>query len=189
MRVAAIVLAAGSSSRFGRPKQSLVFRGETLVARAVRIAGEVADDVILVTSPSVSVHANHIARIVMNERAGEGIASSIRAGVASALDGARLMIVLPDQPLITPDHLRNLIACDASIAASGYGGIAGVPAVFAPELKGELLRLRGDRGARAVIEAQRHRVAVVPFEDAAVDIDDEADLDALTLRSGSAARP
>jgi molybdenum cofactor cytidylyltransferase len=178
VRVAAIVLAAGASSRFGRPKQALVFRGETLVARTIRIASMAADDVILVTAPSITVPPNHVARIVMNTRAEEGISSSIRAGVASAPDDARLLLLLADQPLITPDHLRNLIAQDAPVVATGYEGVAGAPAVFAPFLRGELLQLRGDRGARAVIERQRDAV-IVPFEDAAVDIDDEDDFAAL----------
>lgn len=160
MRVVAIVLAAGSSSRLGRPKQELVFDGETLLARATRIAREVADDVIVVTREN-------------NPDADEGIASSIRAGVRAAGE-ARVLILLCDQPLITAAHLRALIAVDAPIVATGYRGIAGVPAVFAPELIPELLALRGDRGARVVIE--KHGAHVIPFEDAGVDIDTDADL-------------
>ncbi|MEA2337991.1 MAG: molybdenum cofactor cytidylyltransferase, partial [Thermoanaerobaculia bacterium] len=65
---------------------------------------------------------------------------------------------------------------------TGYASIAGVPAVFAPELVPELLALSGDRGARAVIEAHRDITRIVPFEDAAIDIDREDDL--RKLRSG-----
>ena len=160
MRVIAVVLAAGSSSRLGRPKQDIVFEGETLLARATRIACEVADDVIVVTREN-------------NPDADEGIASSIRFGVRAAGE-ARVLIVLCDQPLINAEHLRALIAVDAPIVATGYRGIAGVPAIFAPELIPELLALRGDRGARAVIA--NHAAHVIPFEGAAVDIDTEADL-------------
>jgi molybdenum cofactor cytidylyltransferase len=60
--------------------------------------------------------------------------------------------------------------------ATGYAGMAGAPAVFAPSLVPDLLALRGDRGARVVIEAHRDMAKVVPFEDAAVDIDREDDL-------------
>ena len=84
--------------------------------------------------------------------------------------------MLCDQPLITVQHLRALIASDAPIIATGYAGIAGVPAVFAPEFVPELLALRGDRGARVVIAAHRDIARVVPFEDAAVDIDRQDDL-------------
>jgi len=162
----AIVLAAGSSTRLGRPKQDVVFEGETLLARAVRIASEVADEVIIVTRDN-------------NPEADEGIASSIRAGVLQAREDARILITLCDQPLVTAAHLRALIAVDAPIVASGYRGIAGVPAVFAPRFRDELLALRGDRGARAVIEAHRGEAYVVACEEAAVDVDTEEDLLAL----------
>lgn len=157
MRVVAVVLAAGSSTRLGRPKQELVYEGETLLARATRIAREVADEVIVVTREN-------------NPEADEGIASSIRVGVRAAGE-ARVLILLCDQPRITAAHLRALLAVDAPIVATGYRGIAGVPAVFAPEVIPELLALRGDRGARTVIE--QHEAQVVMFEDAAIDIDTE----------------
>jgi molybdenum cofactor cytidylyltransferase len=163
VRVVAIVLAAGSSTRLGRPKQEIVVDGETLLQRAERVARAVADEVIVVTEQ-------------LNPDAAEGIASSIRTGVRLAGDDARILITLCDQPLITAEHLRALLDIDAPIVATGYGGTAGAPAVFAPSLVPELLALRGDRGARAVIEAHRDIVKVIPFEDAAVDIDREDDV-------------
>ena len=156
-RVVALVLAAGFSRRLGRPQQALVYEGETLLDRATRIAREVADDVVVVTREN-------------NPDAEEGMASSIRAGVALAGPDVRLLITLCDQPLVPADHLRKLLAVDAPIVATGYAGIAGVPAIFAPELVPELLALRGDRGARAIIES--HGARVVFFEDAAVDVDE-----------------
>lgn len=162
MRVAAIVLAAGNSSRLGRPKQQLVYESETLLARAMRIAGEVADDVIVVDR-------------VLNPEADEGIASSIRAGVARVAEDARILITLCDQPLVTADHLRALIAIDAPIVATGYRGTAGVPALFAPHFRSALLALQGDRGARVVINTHFDETVVVTFEAAAVDVDTEQD--------------
>jgi CTP:molybdopterin cytidylyltransferase MocA len=161
--VVAVILAAGFSTRLGRSKQDIVFENETLVQRAERIARAVADDVIVVTPQ-------------LNPDAAEGIASSIRVGVRMAGENARVLIMLCDQPLITIDHLLDLIATASPIVATGYAGIAGVPAVFAPEFASELLALRGDHGARAVIEAHRDVTRVVPFEDAAVDIDTTDDL-------------
>ncbi|HEX6088104.1 MAG TPA: nucleotidyltransferase family protein [Thermoanaerobaculia bacterium] len=155
-RVTALVLAAGFSRRLGHPKQNVVYEGETLLERATRIASEVADEVIVVTREN-------------NPLASEGMASSIRVGVSQAGAGSRILITLCDQPRVTAAHLRALLAVDAPIVASGYAGIAGVPAVFAPELIPELLALRGDVGARAIIE--RHGAHVIPFEDAAFDVD------------------
>lgn len=163
MRVVAIVLAAGSSTRLGRPKQTIVVGDETLLQRAARIARSVADEVIVVTDQ-------------LNPDAAEGIASSIRTGVRLAGHDARILITLCDQPLITAEHLRSLLEADAPIVATGYAGIAGAPAVFAPSLVPDLLALYGDRGARVVIEAHRDMARVIPFEDAAVDIDREDDL-------------
>jgi molybdenum cofactor cytidylyltransferase len=169
MRVVAIVLAAGSSTRLGRPKQTIVLDGETLLQRAERVARAAADEVIVVTEQ-------------LKPDAAEGIASSIRTGVRLAGDDARILITLCDQPLITAEHLRALLNISAPIVATGYAGTAGVPAVFAPSLVPELLALRGDRGARAVIEAHRDIARVVPFEEAAVDIDREDDVRELLNR-------
>ena len=163
MRVVAVVLAAGFSKRLGMPKQSVLWKGETLLARAERVAREVADEVIVVTREN-------------NPDAAEGMASSIRAGVRAAGENARILITLCDQPLVTAEHLRALIATDAPIVATGYRGVAGVPAVFAPQFVPDLLALRGDRGARSIIEAHRAETAVIPFEDAALDIDTAEDL-------------
>ena len=163
MRVVAVVLAAGFSKRLGVPKQSIVWKGETLLERAVRIAREAVGEVVVVTSEN-------------NPEAAEGMASSIRTGVREAGADARLLITLCDQPLVTADHLRALVAVDAPIVASGYSGTAGVPAVFAPRFGPDLLALRGDRGARSIIETHRAEAVVIPFEDAAIDIDTAEDL-------------
>jgi len=173
--VVAVVLAAGSSSRLGRPKQEVVYRGETLLQRAVRFASHVADEVIVVSNTPLILDV----RVVVNAHAAEGIASSIRAGVTAALDASRLLITLCDQPLVTDVHLRALLNTRAPIVATGYAGIAGVPAVFSAAYFSDLLALQGDRGARAVIEAHRDAVTVVPFEGASIDIDTEEDVDKL----------
>jgi CTP:molybdopterin cytidylyltransferase MocA len=165
----AIVLAAGSSTRLGRSKQEIVVDGETLLQRAERMARSVADEVIVVTDQ-------------LNPDAAEGIASSIRTGVRMAGNDARILITLCDQPLVTVEHLRALLEVDAPIVATGYAGIAGAPAVFAPSFGPDLLALRGDRGARVVIEAHRDVTKVIPFEDAALDIDREDDVRELLRR-------
>jgi molybdenum cofactor cytidylyltransferase len=169
VRVTAIVLAAGSSRRFGSPKQTFVLDGETLVERTVRIAGEAGvDRTLVVVQPGA---LPELANRLENGEHAEGMASSIRAGVRAA-DDSRILILLCDQTLVTSNHLRALIATEAPIAATGYRGIAGVPAIFAPRFAPELLALRGDVGARGVIDAHRDEIVVLPFEDAAVDLDE-----------------
>ena len=177
MRSVAVVLAAGGSSRLGRPKQLLDFRGEPLIVHASKVAlGAGCDRTIVVwgsVPPPAALKALDV-ELLANRGWSEGLASSIRIAVEEAGE-ARLLLTLVDQPLVTSGHLRNLLGVDAPIVATGYRGTAGVPCVFAPELRNELLALRGDTGARGVIEAHRTDVVTVPFEDAAVDVDSEED--------------
>jgi molybdenum cofactor cytidylyltransferase len=170
--ITCVVLAAGSSSRLGRPKQLLQIEGEPLVRRAARVAREVAQTVVVIPANAPEIRAalaDLDVSIVENAGATEGIASSIRCGVAAAPTDVLLMVC--DQPRITSQHLRALIDADALIAATGYAGAAGVPARFSARLRDELLELRGDVGARSLIERHREAVAIVPFEDAKIDID------------------
>ena len=170
----AIVLAAGGSSRLGRPKQLLDYHGEPLIVHAVRVAlGAKCERTIVVWSDAAPLPRLPEVELIENRDWREGISSSIRAAVSASGSAARLLFTLVDQPLVTSGHLRALIDTDAPIVATGYRGIAGVPAVFGPQFRDELLALRGDRGARAVIET--HGAAIVPFEAAAIDIDREED--------------
>ncbi len=178
---AAIILAAGGSLRLGRPKQLLVFEGETLLARAVRVATESkARPVIVVLGALADECANAIAgqpvRIVTNKEWKEGIASSIRAGleaVAHETDAA--VILLCDQPGLSAAHVDALIAAGKSIAASAYGGSLGTPAYFEKEFFPELLALRGDTGARALFKKYADKVAPVDFPGGLRDIDTPED--------------
>ena len=170
----AVILAAGGSSRLGRPKQLLDYHGEPLIVHAVRVAlGVECDRTLVIWSDAAPPPPLQGVELIENRDWREGISSSIRAAVRAAGEHARLLLTLVDQPLVTAGHLRTLVETNAPIVATGYRGIAGVPAVFGPEFRDELLALRGDRGARAVIE--KHGAVVVPFEAAAIDVDSEED--------------
>lgn len=165
MPLTCIVLAAGFSRRLGYPKQLVQFEGETLLARASRIAREVGRTIVVTRAEFAPL----VPDAIVNDEAEEGIASSIRAGVR-ACDGD-VLLMLCDQPRITVEHLRALIDAHAPIAATAYAGTLGVPAFFTAKFREELLALRGDAGAKRVIEAHREVVAGVAFEDAAIDVD------------------
>jgi molybdenum cofactor cytidylyltransferase len=184
--VTCIVVAAGASKRLGRPKQLIDYHGEPLVVHAARVALAVAPTIVVVPSHALGVrwldsalgsergveppHSEGYAlMIVENPDAAEGMASSIRHGVGATTGD--VVITLCDQPHVTSDHLRALIGAAAPIAATGYSGIAGVPAFFSAEFRHELLALRGDTGARQIIEAHRSRAVVIPFEAARFDVD------------------
>ncbi|MCU1227479.1 MAG: hypothetical protein JWO97_363 [Acidobacteria bacterium] len=107
--------------------------------------------------------------IVENPGADEGMASSIRTGV-NACDGD-VVITLCDQPRVTSAHLAALVTTGAPIAATAYADTLGVPAFFAERFRGELLALRGDRGAKAILAAHRSEVVAIELEAAADDLD------------------
>ncbi len=119
MTVAAIILAAGASTRLGHPKQLLKFHGESLLQRAIRVATESgASPVFTVLGANAELirasiqPGNSIS--VINDEWGTGMASSIHVGlramVADALDASGALLMSCDQPLLTADYLRSLLA-------------------------------------------------------------------------------
>lgn len=179
------VLAAGISSRLGRPKQLVVSGGETLVHRTARVAREVPmAQVAVVTGASGDLVRAAVADldVTMLENAAwpEGMASSIRCAAAWAEEqgAAGLLLLVCDQPRLSATHLAALLAEHArtgAIVGSAYGGVVGVPAVFPRSELAALGALRGDRGARALL----HGAASIAWEDGAVDVDAPGDLASL----------
>lgn len=189
MSIAAVVLAAGASRRLGRPKQQVVIAGETLLARTVRTASEAGlSPVIVVTRDSEQTRDGSLngACFVTNNTADEGIASSIRYGIAAAeqqrVTGA--VILTCDQPALTSKHLRAIVCEPGRLTASEYGGTVGVPAYFPAEFFSSLLQLRGDTGARSMLKT----AYCIRAEECGLDIDTEDDVIAaraiLERRSG-----
>ena len=185
---AAVVLAAGGSLRFGAPKQLLRWQGSSLVRRAVEAAlGSGCRPVYVVAGNARGEIAAEIsdtdAVLVDNPAWQDGLSTSIAAGVRAATeeaDPAALLLMLVDQPHVSAAVLAGLLAAfDGGIAASRYAGALGVPAVFGRAHFEALTRLRGDRGARALLEAEGDRVRGVDFEAGAVDIDTLEDWRAL----------
>jgi molybdenum cofactor cytidylyltransferase len=187
--IAVVVLAAGGSSRLGRPKQLVPFRGSTLVRHAARTALEAAlGPVIVVLGADAercrAALAGLDVALVEHEGWIAGLGSTIRAGVAAVrqLEPSRDAILLTacDQPLVPASHLRALErawrAAGCGIAATGYGGTTGVPALFGQAWLSALEKLPDEHGAKAVIAAAGGALAVVPCEDAALDVDEDDDV-------------
>lgn len=188
--VAAIVLAAGASRRLGQPKQLLMYSGETLLERAIRMAVEAgASPVLTVLGANremilAAIDLDRAVPVVNNDWE-RGIATSIHAGLESldaiAPDANAALILSCDQPRLTADHLHLLIETFAAqveppIVASSYAGVVGIPAVFPHVVFPHLLALRGDQGARALLAQPPCPLIPVAFSGGEVDIDQPEDL-------------
>ncbi len=192
-RFGAVILAAGASTRMGTPKQLLVVDGQPLVVRAVRAAlASEAWPVVVV----LGAHAEKIrpllsrlpVLIALNSAWAEGLATSIRVGVATLqqfsrqLDGA--LFALCDQPAFSADTVARLVAAQRaggrSIVAARYQGKPGAPALFLREHFSALSVLTGDEGARQLLNDQPERVSAIDLPVLGVDLDTPADYASLT---------
>ena len=186
-----LVLAAGGSRRLGRPKQLVRCLGEPLVRRAVRIAASLGP---LWIGVVVGARAARVAaalrgsgaELVHAARWRDGLAASLAAGVRHTPRPARrLLVITVDQWRVSAADLARLMGAGRrGAAAAAYGGRLGVPAVFPRRFWPALSRLRGDRGAYALLE--RGPATAVPMAAAAIDLDTPAELAA--LRAGRVIR-
>lgn len=173
--VAAVVIAAGYSTRLGQPKQNIVLAGETLLERAVRVAREAElAPIFVVLRPGLNTASVKDVQMLLNEEAEEGMASSIRLGVTTAAHAGACGLVLMtcDQVGVSPDHLRGLFGDPSVRKGSAYAGKNGVPAYFPARDFAALRSLRGDRGARDLLV----NAEAVRAEELVFDIDTANDL-------------
>jgi molybdenum cofactor cytidylyltransferase len=177
----AILLAAGASSRLGRPKQLLEIDGEPLLRRAAQaLLASVPFEVVVVLGHDAAhigavLEGLPLRRVIAPDHT-EGMSAALRAGIA-ALDPrcAGALVALTDQPALDAVHLLALRDAwrDAPrrAVASRYAGLAGVPALLPRTWFAELLSLRGDTGARALLRARGDEVIVLDAPALALDID------------------
>lgn len=195
LKAAAVVLAAGASRRLGQPKQLVPIEGESLLRRTARLALEAGcAPVVVVLGFEAERMAEELAglpaEMVVNAQWLSGMGSSLACGVAAALRARpemdALLLLVCDQPRLTANHLRRLLARHAAgsapVTASAYAGRAGVPAIFAPALFSDLESIEGDQGARGLIS--RHGAQTVDWPDGACDIDLPDDLELLPGEPG-----
>ena len=153
----AIVLAAGSATRFGSSKQLAEWNGEKLVRRATAVAAKSCGTrTILVTGHDWNAVCDVCKPLsgcfVINEKHAAGIGTSLALAVRSIRHVASAVIViLADQPMVSAEHISNLIeqwsGDEREIVASAYANTCGVPALFASASFEKLGALTGDQGA------------------------------------------
>jgi molybdenum cofactor cytidylyltransferase len=184
-----ILLAAGGSSRLGRPKQLLPYGEKSLVQHVLDTALAASPKhVVLVTGAiRILVQFSGSVQVVNNAEWKEGIASSIRSGLKAVLKiepGIDAVIfVVCDQPYISATLLQELMDAHAAtgkeIVASSYADTVGIPALFGKSFFDALMQLKGDEGAKRIIMQNPGSVAVVDFPRGNIDIDTAGDYAAL----------
>ena len=189
---AAIVLAAGASTRLGQPKQLLQMNGESLLHRTIRLAEEGGcAPIFVVLGFEAELMQREIAdldvRVVINPKWQSGMGSSLRSGMEVLMRESQLpqkvVLLLSDQPMLSSEIFLSLVKksaeTDSLIVASSYTDRLGVPAVFRKQLYPDLQKVEGDKGAREVIQRYRDQTASIDFPKGAIDIDTVQDLELL----------
>ena len=187
-----VLLAAGMSSRLGRPKQLLAYQGDYLVNHAIKATEQVKDAVtVVIIGAEAETLLNEIknvgVKVVLNQQFKEGMSSSIRCGVQYIQDYDRnienIIIMVCDQPFVTAEYLHTLMErhahTGAPMVASRYASSHGVPALFHKALFQSMGEINDHHGAKKIIEANLPIAEIVDFQEGAYDIDTPDDMSRL----------
>jgi molybdenum cofactor cytidylyltransferase len=186
-KFAIIILAAGSSSRLGHPKQLLAHSRKNLLQHTILEALKAIQNVVVVLGSNekrIREEVNHLpVRFVFNKDWEEGISSSIRCGLMYVLKEEpsieAAIIMVTDQPFVASSLLENMVinyrVSKKPIIACAYKDTIGVPVLFDRLFFPDLLAVRGQSGARKVIEQNMDSAVTIPFPMGYVDIDTEED--------------
>jgi molybdenum cofactor cytidylyltransferase len=193
VHIVGILLAAGSSARFGGDKLLEPLPqatddcepGTPMGVAACRHLCAAVSATLAVVRPSDTVLATMLrdvgARVVECARAEEGMGASLACGVQATPDADAWLIALADMPWILPSTIHLLasaLAAGADIVAPFYNRERGHPVGFARRHYAALAALTGDEGARAVLRANQPTLRLVATDDAGVvrDVDTRGDL-------------
>ena len=194
--VGAILLAAGTSSRLGQPKQLLEFHGHPLVRHVAQqaLASRLAHLTVVVGNRAGEVRTalqGLNVQVVENSLFQQGQSTSLRAGLVAFPRGlAAALILLVDQPFVNSTLIDRLIGLyeesGALIVAPQHGGRRGNPVLFDHTLLPELLTVVGDTGAREIIQHHRDRLVALELPDdrAFLDVDTWDDYQRISAEPG-----
>ncbi|MDR9458110.1 MAG: nucleotidyltransferase family protein [Salegentibacter sp.] len=191
-KIGVIILAAGSSSRLGYPKQLVEFKGISLLQHCIDVVESLKLDpkILVLGAKEDEINKKIDPRnfeVVINENWEEGMSTSIRKGISEALkiekELEQILILLSDQPLVTKDKIEELIEVQLKSKQQGtfseYAGEPGVPAIFSREIFSDLKKLKGDQGAKKLIYNKDFQFGTVKFENGNFDVDTTADVELL----------
>jgi len=179
METAAVILAAGASTRFGSPKQLAPFGAGTVLDAVVRLASEAGLRPIVVVLPSAVPPPAGVTAVV-NDAPGEGMSRSLRLGLAAVPEEATAaVILLGDQPTVAPTVVSQLLSArgERPIVAARAAGLLGPPVLLERTAFGMAAATTGDQGLRDLIRGNRHLVTPVEVGEHAPDVDTPADLE------------
>lgn len=173
--IAAVILAAGASTRLGHAKQLVELDGERLVHRAARIALEagLSPVVVVVNDRDTRAALGELDVIAVDHPNSATLGSSIAKGLTHVRDARGVVITTVDQPFVTSAHLEALCADTHRAAATAYAGTFGVPAYLPSAFFARLATL--DSGAKHLLAD----ALKIPLAEAAIDVDTPADLEQL----------
>lgn len=190
-RIAAVILAAGASTRFGQSKQLLDWEGVPLLAHVADVALAAGLDPVIVVlgcqaRAARAALGQRPVQTVMNWRWEMGMSTAVQVGLAVLPPEAQAALFLQcDQPLVTPALLQALATrfeeTNAPIVRPTHAGQPGTPVLFARRLFPELAAVTGDEGGRSLVARHPEDVATVEIvdPDALTDIDTPADYERL----------
>ena len=182
IRIAALILAAGEASRYGSCKQLADLDGKSLLQQRIDVANEVFPDHVFVVT---GAHHHRIAPVIehaellYNPDWKSGLGGSIAYGVQTLQDRCdALMIMLADQVAVDASHLSEMMErfSGDNIVCARYKGCRGVPAMFGRVNFDRLMKLKGNKGAKAFINSLDRDVVEIDLPQAGIDIDTPEDL-------------
>jgi molybdenum cofactor cytidylyltransferase len=187
-----VILAAGASTRLGKPKQLLQYRGKTLLAHAINEAiNSNADAIVVILGKDADLFKKEIdekkVRVAINSSWEEGMASSLRLGLDTLLTDKpyidAVIFMVCDQPHVLSSILNELIMTQQKttkqIVTCNYGDSIGPPALFHKKYFKDLMKLSGDTGARKIIQQNMNDMTTILFPEGEIDIDTEEDYEEL----------
>ena len=181
-----LILAAGSSSRFGSAKQLVNYNKKTLLQHVIDEAVfSGAEPVIVVTGANADEITKEIrnddVHIAFNDHWQKGMAGSIVTGLRAAMAYKvdKIIISVSDQPFVSALLFNKLYHAQEEsgqpIAACAYAETIGTPALFTQKYFDALLSLDGEQGAKKILQANKEHMAIVDFPEGYIDIDTAAD--------------
>lgn len=182
-KIAAVILAAGASTRLGSPKQLLSYKGTTLIEHSIDVALKSGCFPVIVVLGAYKekiqpLIEKYSVEVVENELWSQGMGSSIKAGIKALSDSKDIkacLIMLCDQPLVSVISNKRIIGAylsgKSSIITSLYENSLGVPALFDKSYFNELVSLKDNEGAKKLFAKYKTALEQIDFPEGAIDID------------------